>query len=855
MTLEARAKEVFLDALELAESQREAFVRDACGGDAALCSRVEDLLAASASADRRLSAQPLGLVLEAGTRLGPYQLVAPLGEGGFGVVWRARQEAPVRREVAIKVLRGVGNADGIARFEIERQALAALTHPGIARVYDGGTAHGRPWFAMELVEGEPITTWVRRHRASTRTRLALFLETCRAIQHAHQRGVIHRDVKPSNVLVGDVDGEPRVKVLDFGIARVEGELQGDWTRQTLTGQVLGTPGYMSPEQIRDTRDVDTRSDVYSLGVLLYELLVDVAPFDTTKLRERGPSEALRTLCEVDPPRPSARAASLGGAVAERARELRGDLDWIVMCCLEKDRERRYPSVAGLIADVERHLRGEPVLAGPPSRVYRARKFARRHRLALGLSAATALALVGGTAWALLELQRARRAERAEAQAAASARLESERAQSIAEFLEHLLLSIDPAIARGRDVTLLREILDRAALGIADRGDRPPLVEASLRRIIGGAYASLGDHGPALEQLEQALALRREHLGDDAPETIELQGEVGGVLLLSGRLLEGEAMLAPALARARATFGEDDERTLTMLENHASAQRSLGRPEESLELLGELVERRARTLGPGHDSTLLALNNWALALSDAGRAEAALEPLRRIMEAQIARNTERHPRSLIAMNNYAGALQSVGRLDESEALVRRVLDLKRELLSPDHPSVIVSMNNLAKLLEQSGEHEEALRMLDAALELVQAGADQPPAPRMNRPDPARPPRRLAEAAQGARLARAVARETTGEDSPLSRACEDRLANALLDAGEAIEAEPFARRLYETLATDPRTSAESRANAMLRLGLVLALLGKDAEARALLTAGLADPAAADSWRERAAAALER
>ena len=490
MTDEMRAKELFLDALERPPEERTAFLHSECAGDADLAARVGRLFSAHELAERRLgraSAPPLA----AGTRLGPYTLVEPLGEGGFGVVWRARQESPVRRDVALKVLRGgAERRDGIARFELERQTLAALTHPGIARVYEGGSDHGRPWFAMELIDGVEITAFAERGDAPLEARLELFLDVCRAIQHAHQRGVIHRDIKPSNVLVSTVDGVPHVKVIDFGIAQVDPELRGDWTRRTLTGQVLGTPSFMSPEQLTDARDVDTRSDVYALGVLLYELVAGVPPFAQAWLRERGPSEALRILREEDPPRPSARVASLGST--QRARELRGDLDWIVMRCLEKDRERRYATVADLGADVERHLRGEAVLAGPPSRLYRASKFARRHALALGALAAVLLALAAGTTFATVEMRRARRAQRAEAAAAARAQLEVERFQSIAEFLEHLLLSIDPAFAEGRDVSLLREILDRAASGIADRGDRPAVVEASLRRVIGGAYKSLAE---------------------------------------------------------------------------------------------------------------------------------------------------------------------------------------------------------------------------------------------------------------------------------------------------------------------------------------------------------------------------
>ncbi len=853
MSDETRAKELFLDALEQADGERAGFVRAACAGDDGLSARVERLLAAHASAERRL-AQPREGALAPGAVFGPYRLVEPIGEGGFGVVWRARQETPVRREVALKVLRsGAERGDGLARFELERQALAALTHPNVARVYEGGSERGRPWFAMEWIDGLEITAHVERARASVRERLRLFLDVCRAIQHAHQRGIIHRDIKPSNVLVCSVDGVSQVKVIDFGIAQVGAELRGDWTRRTLTGQVLGTPSYMSPEQLLDTRDVDTRSDVYSLGMLLYELLVGAAPFEPSWLRERGPSEALRILREQDPPRPSTRATALAGPSAGRARELRGELDWIVMRCLEKDRERRYATVADLIADLERHALGQPVLAGPPSRIYRARKFARRHAFALGALTVTLLALLAGTTLATLEARRARRAERAELAAGTQARLEAERFQSIAEFLEHLLLSIDPAFAQGRDVTLLREILDRAASGIADRGDRPPEVEASLRRVIGGAYASLAEHDLALAQLERALELRRAALGADAPDTIELEGELAGVRMAAGELARAESLLGDALARARTVLGPDDARTLSLLSNFATLQRALGRPAQALELLSELEERRIRTLGREHDDTLLVSNNLALALEDAGRGEEAAERLGAILEVQLARHGERHPRTLAAMGNHASTLAGIGRTQEAEELLRRVLALKLELLEPAHPSVIVSRNNLANLLLGAGRQAEALEQIEAALAVVRADTDPHARLLVNQADGLRALGRTQEALASARRACAAAYASVGRDTPLARACEARLADTLLEAGASAEAEPLARGLLAALEADPEAGAGRRADARLRLGLVLAALGRTDEARAELERGLDEPESEPEWRRRAEAAL--
>ncbi|HEX6883586.1 MAG TPA: serine/threonine-protein kinase [Planctomycetota bacterium] len=845
MSVEARAKELFLDALEQAPGERPAFVAAGSVGDVELRERVEALLSAHERAERRL-ARPAAPPLVPGLAFGPYRLVAPLGEGGFGAVWRARQEEPVRREVALKVLRVASErGENLARFEIERQTLASLTHPGIARVYDGGSAHGRPWFALELIEGLEITAHVERARAPLRTRLALFADVCRALQHAHQRGVIHRDVKPSNVLVAVVDGTPVVKVIDFGIALVQGD--ADWTRRTLTGQLLGTPGAMSPEQLAGARDVDTRADVYALGVLLYELLVGAPPFEHAWLRARGPSEALRILREEDPPRPSVRAALRGDSA--RARALRGELDWIVLRCLEKDRERRYGSVAELLGDLERQERGEPVLAGPPSRLYRARKFARRHALLLSALAVSVLALALGAGAATLEARRARRAERVAAQSAEAARLESGRFQAIAEFFEHVLLSIDPAIARGRDTALLGEVLERAARGLADRVERPPEVEATLRRAIGGAYAALAQYEPALEQLERALALRRAALGPEDPATLALAAEHAGVLGQAGKHQQAEALLSEMLPHARRVLGPDDPRTLSMLSNRSTLLRSLGRTSEAIALMTELEERRARTLGPEHEDTLLVTNNLALALVDAGRLAEGAERLRRLMELQVARLGEEHPRALAAMGNYATVLDDLGRLDECEALLARVLELKLRILEPAHPSVIVSQNNLASIVERAGRLEEALELYEQALAHVRPGTDQAARLFLNHSDCLRRLGRSTEAVASAREALASALDSVGPEASLTRACDGRLADALLAAGEPREAEEAARRAHDAAQADPDAPPAERADARLRLGLALAALGKGGEARAELEAGLADPAAPSERRQRA------
>ncbi|MEO1087551.1 MAG: serine/threonine-protein kinase, partial [Acidobacteriota bacterium] len=431
-----------------------------------------------------------GPTLRAGDTVGPYVVLDRLGEGGFGVVYRAEQREPLERQVALKIIRpGLSSRDVLARFDAERQALALMDHPSIARVLDAGaTAAGAPYFAMELVRGSTLTEYVSRSSSTLRQRLRLFLDVCRALQHAHQKGVVHRDLKPSNVLVQSADdGGVTPKVIDFGIAKA---LIGRLTDRTLDSaryRVLGTPAYMSPEQARGDLDIDTRSDVYALGALLYELVGGQPPFTSDELATLGFSEVLRTIIDVEPPPPSTRADGV-------PREL----DWIVGKAIEKDRARRYASASELAADIERFLDCEAVLAGPVSRGYRLRKFVARHRLPVALAGLLFVALIAGiagTGLGLLEASKQRDV----------AKLEASRARAATDFLVETVALADPEVALDPELSV-RTLLDQAAARLDDGTRGQPAAEARVRSALGRAYESQGEHAVAERHLRRAVEI-------------------------------------------------------------------------------------------------------------------------------------------------------------------------------------------------------------------------------------------------------------------------------------------------------------------------------------------------------------
>jgi serine/threonine protein kinase/tetratricopeptide (TPR) repeat protein len=704
----SRAKEIFQDVIELPRDRRGAELDKRTQGDPALRAAVQSLLDASDRAEGFLAGPTVAdasvaRAAESDTvphqQIGPYKLLQVIGEGGFGTVHMAEQETPVRRRVALKVIKlGMDTKQVVARFEQERQALAIMDHPNIAKVFDAGaTETGRPYFVMELVRGDPITRYCDANRLTPRERLELFVPVCQAVQHAHQKGVIHRDIKPSNVLVTLHDGKPVPKVIDFGVAKATQSRLTEKTVFTEFRQMIGTPEYMSPEQAEMSGlDIDTRSDIYSLGVLLYELLTGTTPFDARDLRSKAYAEIQRVIREVDPPKPSTRLESMretiGTVAAHRNIEprrlgtvVRGELDWIVMKCLEKDRTRRYETASSLAADVTNYLSGAAVSAASPSAGYRLRKFVRRNKVTLGVAASIFVALLTGLVLALWGLDRAKRAEQV-------ARTEAAISGQINRFLTDMLKTADPNRAEKPNITV-RDALEGATRAL-DAGalSNQPQVEAAVRATIGGVLQSLGQLDDSVNQLRRALDAQR--------------------------------------ARAAAGTGDDAElsRTLNLL-GIALAER--GEFDEAERLTRESLEIRKKRFGDASPEVGETLGNLGALRADQGDHAGAETlyrqafdvherlPLSAFGEDQKTATMTRANHRVSSMNNLARSLRALGKLEEAERLYRTAIDESRGAMGPDNALGVMPMNNLARLLNDQRRYAEAEQIERESLRIARA----------------------------------------------------------------------------------------------------------------------------------------
>jgi serine/threonine protein kinase/tetratricopeptide (TPR) repeat protein len=652
--------------------------------------------------------------------IGPYHIIEMLGEGGMGVVYLAEQTEPIRRRVAVKVIKpGMDSANVIARFETERQALALMNHPNVARVLDAGTTDaGRPYFVMEHVPGIPITDYCDRHTLSTGERLKLFLTVCDGIQHAHQKGIIHRDLKPSNVLVAVQDGEPVAKVIDFGVAKAVDQRLTERTLFTEFGQLLGTPEYMSPEQAEmTTLDIDTRSDIYSLGVLLYELLVGALPFERKYLRRAALIEIQRIIRTEDPSTPSTRLSTLDDAagVARKRRtdrtslqrQLKGDLDWITMKALEKDRTRRYATASQLADDIGRYLTSEPVAAGPPSASYRFGKFVRRNRGPVTASALVLVALLAGLAVSSVLYVRAERERR-------RADTQAHVAQRVSDFLTGLFEISDPTEAQGRDVTA-RELLDKGAKEINGLKDQPA-VQATLMDTMGRVYHSLGLYDQSAELLEKAVAIRRRDPGPDSLDYAESVYNLSSVRWDRGDSQEAERLARESLRVREAQLGPNAIETGRSVNMVAVVLQELQRLDEA-----EREYKRALEIfrqAPGDNQVELSgiENDLATLYQERAEYPKALELYADAVRIRRAKLGDDNPTTVQVVVNMAGTLQLAQRYKEAEVLYREGLTKQKKAYGNEHPLVATTLGNLALVRHELGDDREGEALFREALDI-------------------------------------------------------------------------------------------------------------------------------------------
>jgi len=635
-----------------------------------------------------------------GDRVGRYKLLQQIGEGGCGVVFMAEQEEPIRRKVALKVIKlGMDTKSVIARFEAERQALALMDHPNIAKVLDAGaTETGRPYFVMELVRGVRITDYCDQQKLTTRARLDLFMQVCHAIQHAHQKGIIHRDIKPSNILVTLHDGVPVPKVIDFGIAKAtSGQRLTDKTLFTAFEQFIGTPAYMSPEQAEMSGlDIDTRSDIYSLGVLLYELLTGKTPFDAREMMAAGFEAMIRTIREKEPVKPSTRLSAMADVdvitvASHRQTEpgrlttlLRGDLDWIVMKALEKDRTRRYDTANGFALDIKRFLADELVSAAAPSAAYRFSKFARRNKTALGVAAAIAVILIAATATSTWQAIRATRERNAKEKA-------RQEAEAISRFLAEVFQSLNPAHRGGGRTNTVADSLDASTAKLEKDLSLQPERRASLQSVIGATYYALGLYHEAIALQQNVLTHDRTTVGPKHPSTLTAMHNLATSYFSAGRRDEAIKLQEEVLTLRRKVLGPEHPKTLTAMGNVATSYFHAGHRDEACKLREEVLTVSGKVLGPEHPDTLFAMGNLATSYSDAGRWDEALKLREEALPLSRKVNGPEHPDTLGAMNDLAVTYHDAGWRHEALKLREEVLPLSRKVLGPEHAHTLTAMH--------------------------------------------------------------------------------------------------------------------------------------------------------------------
>jgi eukaryotic-like serine/threonine-protein kinase len=736
-------RSIFITALEKPPGEdRMAYLDAACKGDAELRRRVDELLAppddddaflARPAIERFLNSEPSDQDADlCGSRIGPYTLLEKIGEGGMGVVYMASQESPVQRRVAVKIIKpGMQSAQVIARFEAERQALALMDHQNIAKVFEAGASeNGRPYFVMELVHGIPITEFCDQHQLIIEDRLTLFAQVCRAVQHAHQKGIIHRDVKPSNVLVTMYDGVPVPKIIDFGVAKAIEQRLTERTLFTNFGLLVGTFEYMAPEQAEMSAiGVDTRSDIYSLGVLLYELLTGTTPLERQRFREAAFGDALRIIRDCDPPPPSTRLGNSGDRLSaisnlrktdpqKLMRRVRGELDWIVMKCLEKDRSRRYETAHGLALDIERYLSDEAVSASPPGVRYLMRKFVRRNKGLLAAASAVAAALLLGLGLSTIAFVDARN-ERDRAEAArkeadvqrrfaerneAAAKRQAEKANAVSHFVQDLFTAQE---AQSLDVDMtVRQVLDRSAKALEQApGKHDAETEAAVRNVLGSAYAGLGMFMAAEPQLRIALEIREQTFGPDHLEVAASLNSLGEMYIRKKDLAQAEPPLRRALAIREKELGREHPLVADTLHDLVYVCSYRQNVSEAAAFSERALAIRKKIAGA--ESRLVATSYYsrAILLEQEGKFPEAEEASRRAL-VLFQQHDGAESVSVANTLHLLSIMLQHQQKPEAETRLRESITMMRRLRGKDNPEVLGRVNRLVHMLKEKGQLAEA-----------------------------------------------------------------------------------------------------------------------------------------------------
>jgi len=744
-----RIKDIFAEAIEKSHDDRELFLQSACAGDAQLLDQVNALLAAH---DRAMSptANPDAMRTRSsivsnlpgeppGTVIGPYTILEQVGEGGMGVVYRARQQRPIQRIVALKLIKlGMDTKQVITRFESERQALAIMNHPNVAAVYDAGaTETGRPYFVMEYVPGTPITSFCDRHKYTTRQRLELFMQACEAVQHAHQKALIHRDIKPGNILVMLDGDKPVVKVIDFGVAKATASQLTEHAVFTETGQLIGTPEYMSPEQAElNPVDIDTRSDIYSMGVVLYELLAGALPFDSKTLRAAAYAQIQAIIREVDPPRLSTRLSSMKDAAAAEiaadrgtklpalARELAGELEWIPLKAMRKEPGQRYRTATELSQDIRNYFDHKPLLAGPESARYRIGKLIRRNKGLVAASAAvlavliagiigTSIGLVGQSRQRALAEQRRAEAQHQEQEATRQAAI----ASAVSQFQSDMLASADPNNVFGDKVTVLQAIT--ASIKELDEGklQSQPLVEASVRSTIGETLRALGRYDTAESNFRKALELRRSALPANHVDIASSLGSVGRTLQGQGRYDQAEPFTKEALEMRRKILPPVNREIAKSINNLAFLTSSQGKYVEAEALFRQALDVYREALPAGDQEIGTCLNNLGTVIHTQGKPAEAEPYFREALEIFRRALPSGQVRTANCLDNLAQALLDTGKTEEAAPLFHQSLEMRRAALPPGHADIAKGLYHLATMYYQQGKFSDAQPLSDESLDII------------------------------------------------------------------------------------------------------------------------------------------